>query len=231
MGLLDFLFGKQKHENTPAVQDSKPAVPQPVPVPSPEPVPQKPVPPEPVTPKPAQPKPAPPKPEPKEPPKPPQIVKKETMHEVSDFFAGKVFTYYVNDAFRPAKSHAAEVEMLSVYAPDAEYGREGEMPYIAIQLDDAPYCAIDEYRESGTVADALEFEPLSGKFLFKAKLEYFDDLMYFYAFESEDGVWSQAGFCLVYQKEYAGTEDEAKLMQMLDEAAQYFEIEDDDETD
>ena len=35
----------------------------------------------------------------------------------------------------------------------------------------------------------------------------------------------------MYQKEYAGTEDEAKLMQMLDEAAQYFEIEDDDETD
>lgn len=46
--------------------------------------------------------------------------------------------------------------------------------------------------------------------------------MYFYGFEREEGCWMQAGLCLVYPKEYAGTENEKKLMDVLDEAAKSF---------
>ncbi len=90
---------------------------------------------------------------------------------------------------------------------------------------------MESFKENGTVPDAIECKPLSGRMLFRAKIEYYDSLMYFYGFESEDAVWDMAGLCLVYPKEYAGTPDETLLMQMLDEAAASFVSEDDDEAD
>jgi len=139
-----------------------------------------------------------------------------------DFLEYEV-SYWVDAAFKPAKSHAGEVELLSTYAPDEEYGREGSVPYIAVQEDDAVFCAIEEFQENGTFHGAMELEPLSGKYLFRAKQEYYGDMMYFYGFECEDGYWQQAGLCLVYPKEFAGTESEKKLMEVLDEAAGSFE--------
>ncbi len=141
-------------------------------------------------------------------------------HVVRDDFLGHTVSYRVNDAFKPAKSHAGEVELLSTYAPDEEYGREGVVPYIGLQEDDAVFCAIDEFKESGTFEGAIEIHALSGKFLFKAKREYYGDIMYFYGFEREKGYWEQAGLCLVYPKGYVGTDDEKKLMRVLDEAAE-----------
>ena len=86
------------------------------------------------------------------------------------------------------------------------------------------YCVIEEYQENGTIEDAICIEPLEEKFLFKAKKEYYGDVMYFYGFELEDKeYWDKAGLCLVYPKEYLGTENERKLMHVLDEAAKSFE--------
>ena len=49
------------------------------------------------------------------------------------------------------------------------------------------------------------------------------DMMDFYGFELEDKeYWDKAGLCLVYPKEYLGTENERKLMNVLDEAAKSF---------
>lgn len=85
------------------------------------------------------------------------------------------------------------------------------------------YCAIEDYKESKTFDGAISIESLDGLFMFKAKRDYYGDIMYFYGFELEgEGYWEGAGLCLVYPKEYVGTENEAKLMNVLDEAAKSF---------
>lgn len=133
-----------------------------------------------------------------------------------------LLSFKVNDAFKEAKSHAGEVEMLSTYAPADEYGTEGAVPYMAIQVDDEVYCAVEEFKEKGTFTGALEITKLSGKFYFKAKMEYYNDVMYFYGMDRCDGFWENSGLCIVYPKVYAGTENEIKLMGVLDEAAESY---------
>lgn len=142
------------------------------------------------------------------------------VHTISDEYIG--YAYDVDKAFKPAKSHAGEVELLCTYAPDEEYGNEGNRPYIAVQEDDDVFCAIDEFKENGKIDNVMELTPLTEQFLFKAKMEYYGDIMYFYAFIQETGFWLQAGLCLVYPKEYSGTEDEKTLMKVLDTAAESF---------
>lgn len=131
-------------------------------------------------------------------------------------------SFKVNDSFKEAKSHAGEVEMLNTYAPASEYGEEGTYPYLAIQIDDAVYMAVEEFKEKGTFTGAMEITPLSGKFHFKARMEYYGYIMYFYGMDRCDGVWENNGLCMVYPKAYAGTENERKLMQVLDEAAESY---------
>lgn len=143
------------------------------------------------------------------------------VHTIFDEYIG--YGYDVNKAFKPAKSHAGEVELLCTYAPLDEYGQEGQLPCIAVQTDDEVYCAVEEYKESKTFDGAISIEPLEGKFMFRAKREYYGDMMYFYGFELEgEEYWDKAGLCLVYPKEYVGTKDEEKLIHILDEAAKSF---------
>ena len=143
------------------------------------------------------------------------------VHMIYDEYIG--YGYDVNKAFKPAKSHAGEVDLLCSYAPLEEYGQEGKLPCIAVQTDDEVYCAVEEYKESKTFDGAISIEPLEGKFMFRAKREYYGDMMYFYGFELEgEEYWDKAGLCLVYPKEYVGTKDEEKLIHILDEAAKSF---------
>ncbi len=145
----------------------------------------------------------------------------DEVHTIYDESIG--YGYVVNKAFKPAKSHAAEVELLCTYAPNSEYGSEGNCPYIAVQVDDDVYCAVEEYKENQTFEDAISIEPLDGQFMFRAKRKYYEYMMYFYGFELEDHeLWDKAGLCLVYPKVYVGTEDEEKMMHILDEAAKSF---------
>ncbi|MCM1543119.1 MAG: hypothetical protein NC121_17925 [Blautia sp.] len=131
-------------------------------------------------------------------------------------------SFNVNDCFKETESHAGEVEMLHTYAPDAEYGAEGSCPYLAVQFDDTVYMAVEEFKESGTFTGAMDLTALSGKFYFKAKTEYYGDVMYFYGLDRCDGLWENNGLCMVYPKEYLGTKNEKKLMQILDEAAESY---------
>lgn len=143
-------------------------------------------------------------------------------HIIQDEYIG--YGYVVDKAFKAAKSHAAEAELLCTYAPNDEYGCEGAIPYIAVQIDDVVYCAIDEYKRNKSFEGAIALEPLEGMFMFRAKKEYYDDMMYFYGVElDESEYWDMAGLCLVYPKEYVGTENEEILMQVLDKAAQSFQ--------
>lgn len=138
--------------------------------------------------------------------------------ESGDYIVYQI-SFQVNDSFRETQSHAGEVEMLHTYAPGSEYGEEGSCPYLAMQVDDSVYMAVEEFKEKGTVTGALELTPLSGKFYFKAKIDYYGDIMYFYGLDRCNGSWENSGLCMVYPKAYAGTENEARLMQVLDEAA------------
>lgn len=152
-----------------------------------------------------------------------RIVLSPSSRIVKHDFLDNVVSFRLNDAFRPAQSHAGEVSMLFTYAPGKEYGDEGSFPYIAIQEDDVIYNAVSEFEENGKVKNAIEMQALSGKFLFKAKKNYYNDIIYFYGFSDDNGFFEKAGLCVVYQKEYVGTDDEKKLMQALDEAAASFE--------
>ncbi|MCM1214588.1 MAG: hypothetical protein NC331_03665 [Lachnospiraceae bacterium] len=159
--------------------------------------------------------------------KPEDIILAPSSHTVEDEIYEDETTVYhisfqVNDSFKEARSHAGEVEMLHTYAPDAEYGTEGSCPYLAVQFDDTVYMAVEEFKESGTFTGAMDLTALSGKFYFKAKTEYYGDIMYFYGLDRCDGLWENNGLCMVYPKEYLGTENEKKLMQILDEAAESY---------
>lgn len=142
--------------------------------------------------------------------------------EYGDEDSEYLISFKVNDAFKEAKSHAGEVVMLHTYAPTKEYGEEGTFPCLAIMLDEAVYNAVDEYKENGTFAGAIEITALSGKFYFKAKMEYYKYMMYFYGLDRCDGFWKNNGLCIVYPKAYVGTENERKLMAVLDEVAESY---------
>lgn len=129
-------------------------------------------------------------------------------------------SFQVNDSFKETASHAGEIEMLYTYAPNSEYGQEGELPYLAIQSDDTVYLAVEAFKEKGTFAGAVELMPLSGKFYFRAKTAYYNNIMYFYGMDLCGGSRKNLGLCMVYPKSYAGTESERRLMQVLDEVAE-----------
>lgn len=156
------------------------------------------------------------------------IVLAPSSHIVEDEVYGDddskyLISFKVNDAFKEAKSHAAEVEMLNTYVcHENEHGEEGRLPYLAIQLDDDIYTAVEEFKENGTFTGAIELTTLSGKFHFKAKMEYYENMMYFYTMDRCDGFWENNGLCIVYPKIYVGTENEIRLMNVLDEAAESY---------
>lgn len=151
--------------------------------------------------------------------------------EYGDEDSRYLISFKVNDSFREAKSHAAEIEMLHTYAPGKEYGSEATFPYLAVQVDDDVYCAVEEFKEKGTFDGAMELTPLNNKFYFKAKKEYYQYMMYFYGLDRCDGFWENNGLCMVYPKEYVGTENEIKLMSVLDEAAESYREEQKTEED
>ena len=152
-----------------------------------------------------------------------EIVLEPESHRVEDEILGKDERLYrisfrINDAFGEAKSHAGEAEMLCTYD---ERG-EGTFPYLAIQMDNEVYCAVEEFKEKGMFTGALELTKLSGKFYFKAKMDYFGYRMYFYGMDRCDCYWINNGLCMVYPIAYVGTEEERKLMRVLDEAAESY---------
>ena len=150
------------------------------------------------------------------------IVLSGTMHTIDDDIG---FAYEIDDTFRQTKSHAMEVEALSVYAYGKEEWTEADNPSVSVLTDDRIVEAIEEYKEKGTVSNVLQYEAADGMFLFRAKMEYYGDRIYYYAFEAEreDAEW-QLGLCMMYPKEYEDTENEAILKRVLDEVARTFRM-------
>lgn len=136
-----------------------------------------------------------------------------------------IIRFNIDDTFKDADSGAVEVGMYHPYSPDSEYGEAGNLPYVAIENGDFVYNAVEEYKQKGTFAGAIDLVPLTGKFYFKAKKVYGQDMAYFYGVDRCDGYWLNNGICIVYPKSYVGTEDEVKAMNVLDTVANsYVEI-------
>lgn len=135
-------------------------------------------------------------------------------------------TFQINNSFCEVKSHAMEILRVFIYAPgyDPEFDEsidESSVPCFTID-EASNYEIIDEYKETGTFTGAMELVPLSGKFLFKAKIDHGNSIEYFYAIDACDGGYSNVAFCMTYPKSYKDTDDEKKIMSYLDEIAESY---------
>lgn len=130
--------------------------------------------------------------------------------------------------FVESKSHACEVEILYVYAPDCDddyVGYSGAEPYFMISSGiDEVYCNVTDFLESGTVNDVLTFEKRNvGDSLFYTEMDYYGDRLAMYAFARDiDGEKEPFGLCVVYGSDLVGTELERRFLDALKEAAETY---------
>ena len=129
-----------------------------------------------------------------------------------------IYEYEIDESFKAAEEHPEELSLISVYAPDKDSWNENDLPNVCILQDEWISYAVQQFKEYGTFQNALEAEPADGsEFLFKAKIEYYGNMMYLYCHEKYN-----ICFCINYPMEYVGTEKEEILKRVLDEAAGSF---------
>ena len=155
-----------------------------------------------------------------------------TSHLVEHVFKGaddsKYRMYFqIDDNFCKFKSHTWSEFLLHLYAPgygiDAKrMAKETTFPrFSMLPCDDEVSKAIREFLSKGKFKGAIELVPISGTFLFKAKKEYHGNMMYFYA----GGVVKNIGLCMTYPMSYVGTDNEKKLISVLDAIADSYKEE------
>lgn len=156
-----------------------------------------------------------------------KVILASTSHLVEDEFDEVNISFQVNDSFVHVESHAMEVPIIEVYAPgcNTEYDDidEATLPSISLLCDDMTYEACESFKETGAIPDAIECQAFKGIFTFRAKLPYDNGLLiYMYGFDMADGAWENTALCVIYPKEYEGTNDEKRLIAVLDEAARSY---------
>ncbi len=168
-------------------------------------------------------------------PGPAPIRLKETSHLVEGTALQEdswyLMRYRANDAFCDWDSHSGELMMEQAYSPDAsELTAEQaaavlkQRIFLGIGCENLFYMAVEEFKQSRSVISARELTPLEGRFLFRAKADYDrDTFVVFYGFDCPDG--ENHALFLTYPKAYAGTDDEAALLGVLEEAVQSYEEE------
>jgi hypothetical protein len=133
-------------------------------------------------------------------------------HLISD--PNSKYEYEIDSSFKATESHAAEVSVLSVYAPDKDTWNESDLPRVYLLSDEWISYAIEEFKEKGTFENAIEAESTDGTgYVFKATIEYYGDMIYLYCIEKDN-----LCFCMNYPKDYVGTEKETILKKVLDDA-------------
>ncbi|MGN1404302.1 MAG: hypothetical protein ACI4XB_08275 [Ruminococcus sp.] len=130
-----------------------------------------------------------------------------------------VVTFQLSGDFVEFNSHC-ELDPSYQYEPDCneEYTEYLEHhPEIFFGAPDTVYDTIEAYRLNGTAGkDFTRLE--NGTFLFKARTEYFGDVLWMYAFSEQSAMEGDA-VCLQYHPDIVGTPLEQKLIAALDEAA------------
>ena len=161
---------------------------------------------------------------------PPMKPPKPSRECINDF--GVDGKFMLCGDFVESKSHAGEVEILYVYAPDCDdkyIGYSGKEPYFMISSGiDEVYCNVTDFLESGTVDGVLNFEKRNvGSSLFYAEMDYYGDRLAMYAFArddayGDDGDKEPFGLCVVYGSDLVGTELEKRFLAALKEAAETY---------
>lgn len=129
--------------------------------------------------------------------------------------------FQIDNNFCEFKSTEWAEMLLHLYAPgygtkEKRMAHENSFPRFAmLPCDEEVGKAIREFSSKRKIKGGIELVPLTGIFLFKAKKEYHGNMMYFYA----GGVVENVGLCMIYPLSYVGTENEKKLMNILDTAA------------
>ena len=132
-------------------------------------------------------------------------------------------SYTVSDQFLPRISNSSELEMISFLISNEQTKDIGSFPYIAIIESELIQLYVDDFL-SKTKNDSI-FKVTNNKFLFKAKVQYYNDIIYFYAFERKDSFKGYAGFSLVYPNTILGTEYENILIEEFDNVSETFKQE------
>lgn len=128
-------------------------------------------------------------------------------------------TFKLSGDFIEFNSHA-DPEATYRYEPDSsadftEYNENS--PYFMLNFENVVYNTVKAYKKNGTAG--TEFRKIeNGKMLFRAKIDYFDQVMVMYGFDRGNS-WENNGLCVVYNHDAEGTPLEAKLIAALDEAA------------
>ena len=68
-------------------------------------------------------------------------------HLISD--PNSKYEYEIDSSFKATESHAAEVSVLSVYAPDKDAWNESDLPRVYLLSDEWISYAIEEFKEKG----------------------------------------------------------------------------------
>lgn len=139
-----------------------------------------------------------------------------------------VMTFSLSSDFVRFDSHAAEVPVSFIYAPGeteetAEYS--SDRPCFGIFLDDTVYNAVESYKNTGSIPNAFEVTPREGKFLFSAKIPYYNYVLYFYGMDRCDGYWENNGIGIQYPRSIIGTPLESAVIAAMDEAARSYKEE------
>lgn len=127
--------------------------------------------------------------------------------------------------FVESKSHAGEVEILYVYAPDCDddyVGYSGAEPYFMITSGlDEICCSYDDF--IGINVDEIIKIDADDETEFYAEIDYYGDRMALYNFTRYLGNDKEYfTLCIVYSPDYVGTEYERHFMNVLKEAAETY---------
>ena len=148
------------------------------------------------------------------------------MKRIENEFADVNSSFEIPESFTEFESHA-EPEMCHIYMyedgddEDIDTGK----PIICITPEDFAYEAVSSFIRTGRVEGLDSFEPVNcGKMLFKAKnRNYYGQTVYFYGFARGDrSEEDYMGLAMIYCHDAEGTPLEAKLMAILDHAAQTY---------
>lgn len=148
---------------------------------------------------------------------PSRTVTEEDCGDDTDY----IMTFSLSEDFVRFESHSGEVPVSYIYAPgkteeNVEYSKDA--PCFGIFLDDPVFTAVESYKRSGVIQNAFEVTPREGKFLFSAKIPYYDGVMYMYGFDRCGGFWENNGIGVQYKRQIIGTPLEAALIAAVDEA-------------
>lgn len=154
---------------------------------------------------------------------PPMKPPKPSRECINDF--GVDGRFMLCGDFVESKSHAMEVEILYVYAPDCGddfVGYSGRDPYFMITSGlDEVCCSYDDF-VGINVDDIIKFNA-DDETEFYAEINYYGDRMALYNYTRYLGDGKEYfALCMVYGNDYVGTEYEKHFLNVLKEAAETY---------